>query len=298
MNSRTEMPEIDPEIPEHAVSVYGQSDGAYDDFPVLKAFQQYIDSEQAKARKRMLLLCAFFGGLMFVVISVFVVLLISASSRNQLLNDRLVEYAMKDRNQRTDQPPAAVDRQQPSSQETAAILALTTKLEDLQKKLTESQAAAERAEKAAAEAAKPKAPTPEELEITRLKVLLSAEREKQAVEREKQRQAELEEYRRKHYPELYEKKETVKEEVVPAKQKVATPKKSANDELLEEVDQILNESKSIRYFDEDDAEADAAVPVKKAESPSQPKPQPAPQKEFSIPVDVRGSSSRWSVPNE
>ena len=298
MNSRTEMPDIDPEIPEHAVSVYGQSDGAYDDFPVLKAFQQYIDSEQAKARKRMILLCAFFGGLMFVVISVFVVLLISASSRNQLLNDRLVEYAMKDRYQRTEQQAAAVDRQQPSSQETAAILALTTKLDDLQKKLAESQAAAERAEKAAAEAAKPKAPTPEELEITRLKVLLSAEREKQAVEREKQRQAELEEYRRKHYPELYEKKETVKEEVVLAKQKVATPKKSANDELLEEVDQILNESKSVRYFDEDDVEDDAAVPVKKAETPSQPKPQPAPQKEFSIPVDVRGSSSRWSVPNE
>ena len=298
MNSRTEMPDIDPEIPEHAVSVYGQSDGAYDDFPVLKAFQQYIDSEQAKARKRMILLCAFFGGLMFVVISVFVVLLISASSRNQLLNDRLVEYAMKDRYQRTEQQAAAVDRQQPSSQETAAILALTTKLEDMQKKLAESQAAAERAEKAAAEAAKPKAPTPEELEITRLKVLLSAEREKQAVEREKQRQAELEEYRRKHYPELYEKKETVKESVVPAKQKVATPKKSANDELLEEVDQILNESKSVRYFDEEDVEDDAAVPVKKAKSPSQSKPQPAPQKEFSIPVDVRGSSSRWSVPNE
>ena len=97
MNPRAEMPEIDPEIPEHAVSVYGQSDGAYEDFPVLKAFQQYIDSEQAKARKRMLLLCAFFGGLMFVVISVFVVLLISASSRNQMLNDRLVEYAMWNR---------------------------------------------------------------------------------------------------------------------------------------------------------------------------------------------------------
>ena len=36
----------------NAVSVYGQTDGL-DDFPVLKAFQQYIDSEQAKARKRM-----------------------------------------------------------------------------------------------------------------------------------------------------------------------------------------------------------------------------------------------------
>ena len=289
MNPRAEMPEIDPEIPEHAVSVYGQSDGAYEDFPVLKAFQQYIDSEQAKARKRMLLLCAFFGGLMFVVISVFVVLLISASSRNQMLNDRLVEYAMKDRYQRTEQPPiAAVVRSQPSAQQDAtAILALTAKLEEMQKQLAENKVSAE---KAAAEPAKPKGPTPEELEIARLKALLATEREKMAVEREKQRQAELEEYRRKHYPELYEKK------APPAKEEVHPPKKSANDELLEEVDQILNESKAVSYFD-DEAEAEAA-PAKKAKSPSRPQPQPAPKKEFSIPVDVRGSSSRWNVPNE
>ena len=289
MNPRAEMPEIDPEIPEHAVSVYGQSDGAYEDFPVLKAFQQYIDSEQAKARKRMLLLCAFFGGLMFVVISVFVVLLISASSRNQMLNDRLVEYAMKDRYQRTEQPPiAAVVRSQPSAQQDAtAILALTAKLEEMQKQLAENKVSAE---KAAAEPAKPKGPTPEELEIARLKALLATEREKMAVEREKQRQAELEEYRRKHYPELYEKK------APPAKEEVHPPKKSANDELLEEVDQILNESKAVSYFD-DETENDA-VPVKKAEPPSRPQSRPAPQKEYSIPVDVRGSSSRWSVPNE
>ena len=302
MNPRAEMPDIDPEIPEHAVSVYGQSDGAYEDFPVLKAFQQYIDSEQAKARKRMLLLCAFFGGLMFVVISVFVVLLISASSRNQMLNDRLVEYAMKDRDSR---PGAStVDR---SAQESSTVLALTAKLEDLQKKLEESQSATAkivadatvRAEQAAAvESAKPKGPTHEELEIARLKALLAAEREKMAVEREKQRQAELEEYRRKHYPELYEKKAPVTEDV-PAKPEISTPKtpkKSANDELLEEVDQILNESKAVSYFDEE-AEAKAAS-AKKVKSPSQPQPQSAPRKEYSIPVDVRGSSSRWSVPNE
>ena len=221
---------------------------------------------------------------MIVVVSVFVVLLVNASSRNQLLNDRLVEYAMKDRYQRIEQQP---------SQDTAAILALTTKLEDLQKKLAESQASAERAEKAAIEAAKPKEPTPEELEIARLKALLSVEREKQAVEREKRRQAELEEYRRKHYPELYEKNGSVREDV-PAKQEVRARKKSASDELLDEVDQILNESKAVRYFED---EVDEGVaPVKREKSHS--RPQPAPKKEYSIPVDVRGSSSRWSVPNE
>ena len=300
MNPRAEMPEIDPDIPEHAVSVYGQSDGAYEDFPVLKAFQQYIDAEQEKARKRLILICAFFGGLMFVVISVFVVLLISASSRNQMLNDRIVEYMMRDREQRG----SAVVVQ--PSQDSSAIHALTSKLDDLQKKLAESQAAAEKmASNAAAtkagqseavEPVKPKGPTPEELEIARLKALLAAEREKMAVEREKQRQAELEEYRRKHYPELYERKAPVREDV-PVKQEVEkAPKKSANDELLEEVDQILNESKAVSYFD--DETADEAAPAKKVKSPSRPQPQPAPKKEYSIPVDVRGSSSRWSVPNE
>ena len=304
-NSTAGLPGMNPDIPENAISIYGQND-ATDDVPVLKAFQQYIDAEQAKARKRMLLLCAFFGGLMFVVISVFVVLLISASSRNQMLNDRLVEYAMKDRDSRPGVFPA--DR---PAQESSAVLALTAKLEDLQKKLAESQTATAkivsdatvRAEQAAAaEAAKPKGPTREELEIARLKALLAAEREKTAVERERQRQAELEEYRRKHYPELYEKKASVKEDVsakqdVPEKREVKkAPKKSASDELLEEVDQILNESKPVSYFD-DENEVEA-VPAKKVKSPSQPRPQPAPRKEYSIPVDVRGSSSRWSVPNE
>ena len=296
MNPRAEMPDIDPTIAQNAVSVFGQDD-AYGDFPVLKAFQQYIDAEQTKARKRMLMLCVFFGAMMFIVIAVFVGLLVTVTSRNQSLNDRLLD-AMMDRYQKAEQPlvAATVNRQEPS-QDTAAILALTTKLEDMQKKLAESQASAERAEKAAAEAAKPKGPTPEELEIARLKALLAAEREKTAIEREKQRQAELEEYRRKHYPELYEKKAPVAEDV-PAKREVKkAPKKSASDELLEEVDQILNESTAVNYFDDDDEVVEAA-PVKKLKSPSHPQPQPAPRKEYSIPVDVRGSSSRWSVPNE
>ena len=50
--SENSIPEVDPAIPpRNAVSVYSQD--AMDDFPVLKAFQQYIDAEQAKARKRL-----------------------------------------------------------------------------------------------------------------------------------------------------------------------------------------------------------------------------------------------------
>ena len=103
-----------------------------DDFPVLKAFQQYIDSEQAKARKRMLMLCIFFGALMVIVISVFLMLLLNVSSRNQSLNDRLVEYAMKERERMS--TPIVVQQPQ-HQQDNSAILALTAKIEDLQKKL-------------------------------------------------------------------------------------------------------------------------------------------------------------------
>ena len=47
------------QINQNAVSVYGQE--GLDDFPVLKAFQQYIDAEQIKSRKRMVMLSIFFA---------------------------------------------------------------------------------------------------------------------------------------------------------------------------------------------------------------------------------------------
>ena len=57
------IPGVDQTVPpQNAVSVYSQD--AMDDFPVLKAFQQYIDAEQAKAQKRMTTLCIFFALLM------------------------------------------------------------------------------------------------------------------------------------------------------------------------------------------------------------------------------------------
>lgn len=305
MNTNPEMPEIDPEMPENAVSVYGQSDSAYEDFPVLKAFQQYIDAEQEKARKRLFMICAFFGALMFVVIAVFVMLLVNASSRNQQLNDRLVEYAMKDRDLRTGSAVVV----QPA-QDSAMVLALTAKLDELQKRLSESQATTEqlvsnataKAEQAAIEAAKPKGPTPEELEIARLKALLSAEREKQAIEREKQRQAELEEYRRKHYPELY-KQPQVKEIASRPERMRKTRADDDHEELLKEVDEILGDGEAVRYFDDKEDDEIIERPRRKTRTrrthPAAEEAEDIPvKKEYSIPVEIRGSRSRWSVPND
>ena len=195
---------INPEFDSRAVSVYGGD--AMDDFPVLKAFQQYIDAEQAKARKRLLAMGIFFGVFMLVVVAIFVVLLVNVSNRNQQLNDRLVDFAMKERN-----AGSAVVVQPP--QDSSAVLALTSKLEEMNRKISEAQEKADKAvaeaeakarqAAAAAEASKPRPPSAEELEIQRLKKLLSDEKEKAAAEKARQREAELDAYRRKHYPELY-----------------------------------------------------------------------------------------------
>ena len=291
-----EIPDIDPQVPPNAVRVY-ETD-ATDDFPVLKAFQQYINAEQAKSRKRVIVLCVFFVCLMAIVIGVFVALLINLSARNQALNDRLIEYAMRKESAPTTAAAAPVVVQPP--QDSAAILALTAKLDALQKKLAEDQAkaeqaakeAAERAEKAAIEAAKPKGPTKEELEIKRLKALLLAEKEKSnaaaAAERERRRQEEIEEYRRKHYPELYTqpKRKPTAETKKPVKKSLPSAQK-----LKEQEEEVDREIEALSYFDDENDEVEKTakpLPSEKLE----------PEKKYSIPVEIRGSSTSWKIPND
>ena len=95
---------MNPEIPEseeatpaqNAVSLYGQG-GVTNDFPVLKAFQEYIDAEQAKARKRMFGLSIFFIVLLIVVVVTFTIVMTSIISRNQALSDRLLDIALREK---------------------------------------------------------------------------------------------------------------------------------------------------------------------------------------------------------
>ena len=242
--------------PGNAVSLYGQDD-AMDDFPVLKAFQQYIDAEQAKARKRMMILCAFFGVLMMIVVTVFVVLLVNVSQRNQSLNDKMLDYVMKDHERRSNGSAVVVQPPQDSS----AILALTAKLEEMQKKLSDSQAQAATAAQAAAKAAeeaKPKPPSPEQLEIQQLKALLSAEKEKAKIDKERKHREEIERYRRKHYPELYvDELDTTDEEdeeiVLPRRRKNLRPVKRTKKGAApdDDIDALLDDLKPIGYFEEE-----------------------------------------------
>ena len=294
MNSNPDVTNIDPEIPSNAVSLYGQDD-AMDDFPVLKAFQQYIDAEQAKSRKRMVLLCAFFSVLMAIVISVFVGLLFTISSRNQSLNDRLIDFAMKERN--APQPSGSAVVVQPPA-DNSAILQLTEKLNEMQKQLADSQTKAAQAEALAIEARKPKVETLEELEIKRLKALLSEEKEQRALEKERQRQAEIEAYRRKHYPELYESPVRSRKNQQKRKNEI----ERADEEADAEIEAILNDSEAITYFDDDEDDIKGLMPTKKRKvSPSSKNPTPSPKAEkenYSIPVDIKGSSSNWDIPLE
>lgn len=298
------MPEFEAGIPpQHAVSVYNND--APEDFPVLKAFQQYIDAEQAKARKRMLSLSIFFGVLMTIVIAFFLFMLNSATNRNQALNDRLIELVL---NNKAQERQAAVVVNSPQDQST--VLALTAKIDEMQQKLLEAQqqavaaeqARTEAAQQAAAKAAKDheeaalaleKRRTQEALEVERLKALLAAEREKAAAEREKQREAELEAYRRKHYPEFYAKKEQQPEPeakpVVVKKVKKPAPvvveEEDDDDDSIEAIidelsgDDVEDDVTPISYFEEEEN-----LSTKK--------------KNYAIPVEVKGSRNKWRIPNE
>jgi len=288
------MTDIDSGIHDGAVNVY-QNDMA-DEFPVLKAFQQYIDAEQAKSRKRMLLLCVFFCFVLTAVIAVFFSLLLASSSRNQNLYDRLIEFAMKDR-ERT--PVVA----QTTPRDDTALRALTDKLETLQKTIADDRA---RAGKAAAETAvkNDTRPSVEALEIERLKALLAAEKEKAAAEREKQRQAELEAYRRKHYPELYgQKPDNGTVSKATARMKALAEEEAAADR---EIESIVNEIKAIEYFD-DDEEEDSPSARRTSSKKNATRNGSTPEKKDPVPdknevVTPRGvevsSGSTWSIPEE
>lgn len=307
MNAKGNFQNMDAGIPPNAVSIYQNETS--DEFPILKAFQQYIDAEQAKARKRLISLGIFFGILMGAVIAVFVAMLMNISQRNQLLNDRLVEFAMKER----DRQPVVV--QQPSLQDNSAIISLTTKLEDMQRKLLDSQQKVKEVQDAAEKAANAaKGPSPEELEIQRLKTLLAMEKDKaaakEAEEKRLKREAELEEYRRKHYPEFYATKPVPeKREAEHVDKPIRKLTKQEAQEILDEIgakdddtSNVLDDNKAISYFDDEantpskKISASTATSTNNTNSAESKKTQSNEPTRYTIPVDIKGSKSSWVLP--
>lgn len=322
----------------HAVSIYG-SESSMDEFPILKAFQEYIDAEQARARKRMMALAVFFGVMMIALIAIFVTLLVRSYGDNQHLNDRLVEYMQQERErsdkEHAERERAAAEAATRPSQDSAAVIALTKKIEELQEKIYNAQRKADDAErtlvekeklmaekdkeaaeklKQAIEDAKPKGPTPEEQEIARLKALLAAEKDRQrkAVDKERRRQEELEEYRRKYYPQYYQRQATPSRpshSLTIGNLDTSTLPQYDEGYYEDELEDLPDEDTAISYYDDEDDEPPA--PAKKTDSPSKPKPaikapakpkakteaKTAPEKNFSIPVEVKKSDiSVWDIP--
>ncbi len=254
---------MNPEIPEpeeaaptaNAVSLYGQAGGA-NDFPVLKAFQEYIDAEQAKARKRMLGLSIFFIVLLIVVVVTFTLVITTVISRNQALSDRLLDIALREKVPAQPvvnvQSPAPMPVVQPSV-ESAELARLR---EELQRQKEERQAEQakrdkEKIESLTAALAKaqqqPVAPTPvvvttspapvvqpaaESAELARLREELRREKEERKAEqaraKEEKRQADIEAHRRRLYPEYYAQQDALKTAgAAPAREAPLPPERPA-----------------------------------------------------------------------
>lgn len=331
-----DMNDIENDISQNAVSVYGQ-ESTMDEFPILKAFQEYIDAEQAKARKRITALSVFFGVMLVAILAIFMTLLVKSYDDNQHLNDRLVDFMQQERErsdkEHAERERAAAEAAARPSRDSAAVIELTKKIETLQEKIYNAQRKADDAErtlvekeklmaekdKQAAEAlkkaiedAKPKGPSQEELEIARLKALLAAEKQKQAaaVEKERRRQEELEAYRRKYYPEHYRPKSPPSRSLTIGK--INTTKLPQYDD--DDLDDLPDEDTAISYYDDEPKGTDPKVsrgqtPKPKGTVPKKsgtvplPKPQAAAketEEKFTIPVEVRKSNdiSIWDIPEE
>lgn len=306
MSAENNIPEIDDGInrQQSAVSIYGQAD-AMDDFPVLKAFQQYIDAEQNTARKRMIMLCIFFGFLMAVVVAVFVAMLQSVNLRNQTLNDRLVEFAMKDR----DRTASPVVVQSAPAQDNSVLIALSSRVEALQKQLQEKSDSHKKIEVApqipavsAAELEREKKIQAEKEALERARLKLKIEQDKLAEEKERLRKEEVERNRRRIYADYYERQERLKNKARRDQEEIYEPEEETDD-----AEPNLDDEDAIEYF----------KPRKKApSSPEKPLKRRKPALEqqtvseetainyFDIPVEVKsgakssGSSSSWHIPEE
>lgn len=272
-------------IPQRAVSLYGQSDGV-DDFPVLKAFQQYIDAEQEKARKRILGLGIFFGVVLIVVVAVFMLLLYGINSRNQALSDRLVEYAMKEADRRQQPPlPAA------TQQNDAAFRVMAEALTALQKNIDASNRNANQIKSETAlrniDAER------ENIRLQHAKNQLEIEKKQLADERERLRMIEVEQQRRKLYPELYDgsrrtdspsRTRTLTDEDIREIIREAYPESERRD-IRQPPAKKVSSKKTADDTVDDEGESDDAIEYFKDD-------------DYTIPVDVKGADSkvRFTVP--
>lgn len=75
----------------HAAALHAGSDS----FPVLKAFQDYLEAERQRARRRIVMLSTFFVSLMVIVVAAFLLVGIKIFGRMERTQDRLLEAALR-----------------------------------------------------------------------------------------------------------------------------------------------------------------------------------------------------------
>lgn len=226
-----EQPHIQqPQTDATALSVFGQASGAGNDFPVLKAFQEYLEAEQAKSRKRMLNLSIFFVVLLVVVVVTFSIIMAAVinrdqqnmsaiATRNQELSDKLLDIALRDRTPPA-QPsvvnvqPAPQPVPQPQPSQESLLKPLLEKIENLSSAVAAARQQPIQPAPVVVTAAAPVPQVPvESAETIRLREELKrereaieavkAEREKLKAEQEKLRREKIEQHRRRLYPDYY-----------------------------------------------------------------------------------------------
>lgn len=264
-----------------ALRVFEQANGM-NDFPVLKAFQEYIEAEQARARKRTLGLSIFFVVLLIVVVVTFSVIMAAVinrdqlrlseiATRNQALSDKLLDIALRER---TPAAQPVVNVQQPPTAHPGAGAALRPVLERLESlaEALKSQSArpatpppAAAAPVSPAVAAELDAARRQQDELARQRAAVAAERARLKEEQEQLRRARVEQHRRRLYPEHYAREDALmapppadmkpKTAVVKPAPAAPTPQKKPAVREAPAVD--LKTAKPISYFDEDDAPAKA-----------------------------------------
>lgn len=232
-----------------ALRIFDQANGM-NDFPVLKAFQEYIEAEQARARKRTLGLSIFFIVLLIVVVVTFSVIMAAVinrdqqslqaiATRNQALSDKLLDIALRERTPaaqpvvNVQQPPAAVHPDTGAQ----ALKPVLDRLESLTEALKKQPAGTVPQPVPMVQPAVPQplpaAVSPEleaarrqQDELARQRAAVAAERARLREEQEQLRRDRIEQHRRRLYPDYYAREDaqkTAAEVPPPPAKKKGTP---------------------------------------------------------------------------
>ena len=218
-----------------ALRIFEQANGM-NDFPVLKAFQEYIEAEQARARKRTLGLSIFFVVLLIVVVVTFSVIMAAVinrdqqslqaiATRNQALSDKLLDIALRER---TPAAQPVVNVQQPptahpdTGAQAQALKPVLDRLESLTEALKKQPVGTTPQPVPVVLPMPPAAQRPvvvspeldaarrQQDELARQRAAVAAERARLKEEQEQLRRDRIEQHRRRLYPEYYAREDAQK----------------------------------------------------------------------------------------